>query len=255
MHSSDELMELLLIKNIVDNIIHSGNHNVGNWPSLTQVYTVLHMPYLAYGRQDRHTEVSQPFSLKVFAQLINSMNFDRVVTYDAHSDTAGALIKNLVSIPQSQFAKHWYTEYRIENQYIAKKTKRSMAVVAPDAGAEKKALAFAKSIDKPLITATKIRNPADGAIIGTSVHAAKVPTTCVIVDDICDGGRTFIELAKVLRSKGAQKIYLFTTHGIYSKGTVSLYEAIDEIYCANFVNFTGDDVDKIPVSDVVKYYI
>ena len=51
----------------------------------------------------------------------------------------------------------------------------------------------------------------------------------LIVDDICDGGRTFIELAKVLRAKGAETVDLYTTHGIYSKGTKVLAPYINNI--------------------------
>jgi ribose-phosphate pyrophosphokinase len=46
----------------------------------------------------------------------------------------------------------------------------------------------------------------------------------VIVDDICDGGRTFLEIAKTIRSKKrnisifGDKIYLVVTHGIFSAG-------------------------------------
>ena len=41
---------------------------------------------------------------------------------------------------------------------------------------------------------------------------------CLIVDDICDGGRTFTDLAKKLNDKGAKELYLFVSHGIFSKG-------------------------------------
>jgi ribose-phosphate pyrophosphokinase len=52
----------------------------------------------------------------------------------------------------------------------------------------------------------------------------------IIVDDICDGGRTFIELAKVLKSNKVKNITLFVTHGIFSKGVDALFEnGIDNI--------------------------
>jgi phosphoribosylpyrophosphate synthetase len=44
----------------------------------------------------------------------------------------------------------------------------------------------------------------------------------VVIDDICDGGTTFIELAKILPKA---KLYLFTTYGIYSKGMDVLLDA------------------------------
>ena len=62
--------------------------------------------------------------------------------------------------------------------------------------------------------------------------------TFVIVDDICDGGRTFIELAKVIRKDYSKdsKIVLIITHGIFSKGFETVFEHVDEVYTTNSVN-------------------
>jgi phosphoribosylpyrophosphate synthetase len=52
----------------------------------------------------------------------------------------------------------------------------------------------------------------------------------LIVDDICDGGATFIELAKIIKPMNPSSLTLFVTHGIFSKGFEPLYEFIDKIY-------------------------
>ncbi len=81
------------------------------------------------------------------------------------------------------------------------------------------------------IRADKSRNMATGQITETVVYADDLTgKACVIVDDLCDGGRTFIELAKVLRAKGAAKIALVVTHGIFSKGKEPLNKYIDYTY-------------------------
>jgi ribose-phosphate pyrophosphokinase len=58
----------------------------------------------------------------------------------------------------------------------------------------------------------------------------------LIVDDICDGGRTFIELAKVLRPLTNGSIFLYVTHGIFSQGLDVFKGVIDHIYTANLFN-------------------
>jgi ribose-phosphate pyrophosphokinase len=58
---------------------------------------------------------------------------------------------------------------------------------------------------------------------------------CLIVDDICDGGATFVALARKLREAGAIEVSLFVTHGIFSKGKD--LEGIDNIYTTG--SFTG----------------
>jgi len=63
----------------------------------------------------------------------------------------------------------------------------------------------------------------------------------VIVDDICDGGRTFIELARVLKEKGANKVALYVTHGIFSQGLDVLKEHIDHVYCVHAFNAERSD--------------
>ena len=62
----------------------------------------------------------------------------------------------------------------------------------------------------------------------------------IIVDDICDGGKTFIELAKVLKQKNVGKIYLVITHGIFSQGFEGLASYVSGIYTTNSVKDIED---------------
>ena len=57
----------------------------------------------------------------------------------------------------------------------------------------------------------------------------------IIIDDICDGGRTFIELAKEIRKQTDKPIYLIVTHGIFSAGFEKLSDELDGIFCTNSV--------------------
>jgi ribose-phosphate pyrophosphokinase len=58
----------------------------------------------------------------------------------------------------------------------------------------------------------------------------------VIIDDICDGGRTFVELAKAMKeSRPTAKIYLIVTHGIFSAGFDTLNQYFEGIYTTNSV--------------------
>lgn len=181
----------------------------------------LNLPYLPYARQDRLMNPGESLALKVFCDFINSLNFKSVTIDDCHSDVGVALLNNVVHRKQ-----HTILKEELFNQFDA--------VVAPDAGAMKKTAEFVKVLneDKPtdMIRADKVRDVTTGEITGTEVYGDVEGKTLLIVDDICDGGRTFIELAKVLRAKGAKKIVLMVTHGIFSKGKDVLLEHIDEVY-------------------------
>ena len=57
----------------------------------------------------------------------------------------------------------------------------------------------------------------------------------LIVDDISDGGASFKFLAQKLKAEGFQKVGLFVTHGIFSKGLKVLEKDIDFIFCGGIV--------------------
>jgi ribose-phosphate pyrophosphokinase len=174
---------------------------------------------------------NEPFSLKVFADLLNSLNLGSVEMWDAHSDVAPALINRCTVIPQWELAQK-----TIPQEYI-----NARLFVSPDAGAYKK---VSKLIPDDQRIAIGVKNrDSQGNITHTDVFSP-VPIegqNCVIVDDICDGGRTFIELAKTLKDKGADSVILYVTHGIFSKGIDVLREHIDHVYTTNsFPNISTD---------------
>jgi len=54
----------------------------------------------------------------------------------------------------------------------------------------------------------------------------------LVVDDLCDGGRTFIELAKALPNRPSTATYLYVSHGIFSRGPDVLLGYYDKIFTA-----------------------
>lgn len=211
LRSSSDVMRLAMIKDALD---RENPHKTETW---------LNIGYVPYARQDRVCNAGEALSIKVFCNLINSLGFDKVYVTDPHSDVATALLDNVeVKDQRSCFLD---TRYRFKEYQHA-------TVVAPDAGAEKKATRIAKFFGKgELLTATKVRDLNTGDILETKVLGDVVAGEYyLIVDDICDGGRTFIELAKVLKAKGAGKVGLYVTHGIFSKGKKVFDGLIDDVY-------------------------
>ena len=84
---------------------------------------------------------------------------------------------------------------------------------------------------------------ATGAISETRIYGDVSGRDCLIVDDICDGGRTFIELAKEIRKQTNLPIYLIVTHGIFSAGFEQLNEYFAGIFCTNSIK----DIDETNV--------
>lgn len=182
-------------------------------------------PYLPYARQDRIMVEDESFSLRLFCNILNYQKFDKIICWDIHSDVGSGLLENCVSIPQFLFARKIIPKKYFKN--------KSVMFVSPDAGAYKK-LSKLVADDTRIVIGLKNRD-SKGKIIHTSVYSPQdlQDRTCIIVDDICDGGRTFIELAKALRKKGTSKVVLYITHGIFSQGFAELSKHIDEIYTTN----------------------
>jgi ribose-phosphate pyrophosphokinase len=213
--SSDEILELMLL---VDAL-----RRLAEYP----LQINLNLPYLPYARQDRVCAPGEALSLRVMCDLINSLNFASVTVWDVHSDVALALLNNVRCTPATIFIP------RIQ-AFMPIFSNNNCVLVAPDAGAAKKTWAAAKYLGLSMVQAEKVRSTDDGSITGTVVHSAHIGSKCfLILDDICDGGRTFIELARVLRPLTNGNIYLYVTHGIFSKGLDVFDGLIDHIFTSN----------------------
>lgn len=218
LHNSAEIMELLMLTDALRRMSRGARIR-------------LVCPYFPYARQDRVCAPGEALSLRVVADLINAQNYESVEVWDAHSDVAGAVLDRMVSIP----ALHFVQKIDLLNQ------SEKPILVAPDAGALKKVSAIARAVGSQWIRADKSRNPSTGEITGTVVYSERVgQRDFLIVDDICDGGRTFIALAEALRPLTDGRIYLYVTHGIFSAGYEALTSAIDGIYTANSFRPVGE---------------
>lgn len=194
--------------------------------------------YLLGARMDRAIDWSQPFTLDLVARLINSAGFNRVRILDAHSEAATRLIRNSENVlPTAAWGQ-------------LRATLGLHLVVSPDKGALPR---VKKYCGYPSIVCEKKRDPETGALNEFKIVEGKdylaepawTERPVLIVDDICDGGGTFVGLAKVLREAGAKKVYLFVTHGIFSKGFP--LEDIAKV-------FTTDSYPSTVAGDVTEGY-
>lgn len=182
----------------------------------------LFMPYVPYARQDRVANHGEALSIRVFCDLINAQDYARVYVTDPHSDVAAALIDRCTArLPV------------VELYRVVEAIGGDCLLVCPDAGARKRVHAMAQQLKLGVLHADKVRNTQTGEITGTVVDMAMTDpdVPLLVIDDICDGGRTFIELAKAIRGLGhTGPLYLYVTHGIFSKGIDALAAFYDRIY-------------------------
>ena len=194
------------------------------------------MPYIPNARQDRVKTDEDVFTLKYFAEFINSLGFSRVIVTDPHSSVSEALINNIsVQFPDLDI------DYAIE-------WSNANFLFFPDEGAMKR---YAGAFTLPYAFGIKNRNWKTGSILSLevagSVDAIK-GATILIVDDICSRGSTFFHSAKKLKELGAGKIYLYVTHCENTILQVELLESdlIERVFTTRSI-FTANH-DKIEVT-------
>ena len=185
----------------------------------------LDLPYVPYSRQDRVCAEGDAFGLKVFADQINALNFNSVVIFDSHSDVAPALINNCIHRESKDL-------FVLNLRFL----KNYSHLVSPDAGAYKKVNSIASLENIPVIPALKTRDTATGRLSNTILVTDGVenPSRLLVIDDLCDGGYTFILLGKELKKVFPDTpVDLYVSNGIFSKGADELKFYYDNIYCHN----------------------
>jgi ribose-phosphate pyrophosphokinase len=210
----------------------------------------LYVPYFMGSRSDRKFQEGGVNYLKhVICPIINSQNFNTVLTLDPHSDVLEACLNNYEKVNNFALVKYALTD--IDNRNGAQDR---ICLVSPDGGALKKIYDVAEEFKiSNIVTAMKHRDIRTGKITHTEVpnlegNISDEDLKYVIVDDICDGGRTFIELAKVIKTQRPDSsIYLIVTHGIFSSGLVELDKYFTKIYTTNSHH---DESDTFRTNDV-----
>lgn len=204
--NSDDLMTLLLLNNAI---------KIRGCKEIN-----LKLLYIPYAQQDRVCESGEALSIKVFADLINSCGFNSVTVYDPHSYVSTALINNCKIVEVADILKSEKFQSKLDGLIDV--------LVAPDTGAYKKVLNVSRFGDVPVVHATK--NRVNGEVQSVTLHGDVAGKNCLVIDDICVGGRTFTELGKALKEAGAGDLSLYVTHGIFSKGLDELNLYYKKIY-------------------------
>jgi ribose-phosphate pyrophosphokinase len=184
----------------------------------------LHISYLMAARMDRVMLDGEPFSLKVVAAILNQANFKKVMVFDPHSEVSTALIERSYAVSNHRFVRDALDDY------LRKYPGEAPCLVSPDAGALKKIHTLAQFLKiENVVECMKERDVRTGELTNFKTMTTDLGgQTCFIVDDICDGGGTFAGTAKMLKEKGAGKVNLIVSHGIFSKGPS--IDFVDEIY-------------------------
>jgi len=212
---NDNLMELLIM---IDALKRASAD------SITAV-----VPHYGYSRQDRKASPRTPISAKLVADIITVAGASRVITMDLHAGQ----IQGFFNIPFDNI----YASPVFMNYLKANIKTENLTLVSPDAGGVERVRWYAKRLEKDIAMIDKRRtgpNVAEAMNVIGDVDGKDV----IIIDDMIDTAGTLIEAARALKERGAKKIHVFATHGVFSPPA------------AERIN-NSSDIEEVVVTDTI----
>jgi ribose-phosphate pyrophosphokinase len=214
----------------------------------------LFLPYFPGARQD-HPEPGYGGTLAAVRRVVESCCPDVVVVLDPHSKHSTVEFAG-----DSEYGPVVDIHGHLASAFIPREIIPAYnGVIAPDKGAVERAASFSKWLDleMPVIQAHKTRDPHTGLLTGFGCDPLPVPGgRYLVVDDICDGGGTFVGLADAIQQtdRSSPLLDLYVTHGIFSKGLESLIKRFSRIittdsFLSPTVISTHPRLTVVPVAD------
>lgn len=170
------------------------------------------VPYLCYARKDQKTQPRDPVTTRYVAALFEAVGTDCILTLDVH---------NLAAF-QNAFrcrTEHLEANMLFVKYFAALLQGHDVVVVAPDAGAIKRAEHFrqslANALDKPVGTAFAEKYRSQGILSGDMIVGEVKGKYVIIIDDLISTGTTIARTAKKCHALGAIQVFAAASHGLF----------------------------------------
>lgn len=206
------------------------------------------MPLLYASRQDKR-EGKESLDCAINLQEFERLGVNEIITFDVHN----LGVQN--AVPLLPFSNLFPTKTALYDFIVNENIDlNNLVVVGPDTGSTKRANFYANILECPLGLCYKGRdytqiidghNPIqEHKYMGEDVKGKSV----IIVDDMIDSGGSIIDTAKMMKERGAQKVYLMVTFSFFSKGVEKFDEAynkgyFDKVYSTN-VSYIKEDAEN-----------
>lgn len=188
------------------------------------------MPYMGYQRQDHVFRDGEAVSLEVVIHMLESLKVDRVIALDLHT----IKVPEFFHIPLTHLsALPLFADIIKENSWDTD----DACLVTPDMGGIRRIKIISELLgNMSYVTVQKDRDLATGSL-GISDMQGEVKKRALIVDDMASSGKTIVQAADMLKEKGAEEIYAFITHPIFSQEAPELLQnsIVDKIFVTDSV--------------------
>lgn len=190
--NTDNLMELLLM---VD---------AAKRASAKSIVAVI--PYFGWARQDRKDKPRVGIGAKLIADILGTAGIHRLITMDLHADQ----IQGFFNVP----VDHLYAS-GVFLEYMRTLNLENLVIATPDVGGTKRASAYAKFLEVPMVICYKLRKKAnvisDMQLLG-DVEGMDV----LLIDDIVDTAGTISKAAELMMKNGAKSVRAIASHAVMS---------------------------------------
>jgi len=199
---------------------------ISNWE---KVQRVLVLPYMPGARADR----GNPFGLKVYADFIDSLDLNQIIVFDPHSGMTGDQLH-----AAADSLEIVYSDELLKQPHIQALLGKYDAVIAPDKGAGMRTYKVSTALETGFYQAEKTRDFESGKLSGFKLDGLPKDGRYLIVDDICDGGGTFLGLADAI-GLPKEQLDLYVSHGVFSKNAIANLPAkFGKVFTTNSFNPT-----------------
>ena len=210
------------------------------------------MPYLYESLQSKRT-ARESLDCAIALQELTHMGVDNIITFDAHDPR----VQNAIPLngfdtvqPAYQFIKgllNSVDDLQIDSDH--------MQIISPDEGGMKRAVYFANVLGLDMGMFYKRRDytrlvDGDNPIVAFEFLGSSVKDKdMVVIDDMVSSGDSALEVAQALKKRGAKRVFLFATFGLFTNGLDKFDKAyedgiIDKIFTTNLIYQPQELLDR-----------
>lgn len=193
------------------------------------------MPFLYESRQHKRTKRESLDCAFALQELVD-MGVSNIITFDAHDPR----VQN--SIPLHGFDSfnppYQFMKALLRAEPNLKVDKEHLMIVSPDEGAMHRAVYFSNVLGvnmgmfykrRDYSTIVNGKNPIVAhEFLGDDMHGKNV----IVIDDMISSGESMLDVAKKMKDRGADRVFVCTTFGLFTDG----FEKFDEFYANGYID-------------------
>lgn len=192
------------------------------------------MPFLYEGRQHRRTK-RESLDCALALRELSAMGVSNIITFDAHDPR----VQNSIPLKgfDNFFPTYQFLKALVKNVPDFKLDNDHLMIISPDEGAMHRAVYFSNvlGVDMGMFykrrdysTIVNGKNPIVAhEFLGDDVTGKDV----IIVDDMISSGESMLDVAKKLKERGAGRVFVCTTFGLFTEG----FDKFDDYYEKGYI--------------------